>query len=155
MANIFGILGVPVYYADTEAKRLMNTDEELKQTISRIFGPEAYVDRQLNRPYIAAKVFNHAGMLDQLNTAVHPAVHRDFLRWCNRHSDAPYVIEEAAILVESGGSKQFDVILVVNADEAVRIRRVKARDGITEEEIRSRMARQMKPEDLNRYADYI
>ncbi len=155
VARIFGILGVPVYYADTEAKRLMNTDEMLKNGISGLFGPGAYTDGILNNSYLASRAFPDPALLSSLNALVHPAVHRDFNRWCEERTHFPYVIEEAAILIESGARKQFDFIVVVYADEETRIGRVSMRDGAVEAGIRERMKRQMSPQELNSYADHI
>ena len=155
VARIFEILGVPVYYADAEAKRLMNTTESLKEGMIRIFGPEAVVNGEINRSFIASKAFNDASLLSTLNALVHPAVHDDFKSWCRERQDEPYIIEEAAILVESGALKLFNFLIVVYADEAVRIQRVHDRDGTSFDAIRSRMEHQMPAEELNRYADYI
>ncbi len=155
VARIFKILGVPVYDADTEAKRLMNTDEALKKGLTGLFGPGAFAGDRIDTSFIASRVFADPSLLARLNALVHPAVHRDFIRWCERHEASPYVIEEAAILIESGGGKQFDIIVVVYADEDLRIQRVRERDGAPEQDVRRRMDRQMPQGELKKYADYL
>src|SRR5438105_2720818 len=73
VARVFEALGVPVYYADREAKRIMNEDVALKAQLVALFGEETYSNDQLNRPYISSIVFNNKEKLDLLNSVVHPA----------------------------------------------------------------------------------
>src|SRR6476469_9011098 len=66
VAKIFELLGIPVYYADDEAKRIMNQDEGLKKQIQKHFGEEAYTNGLLNLDYLASKVFNDKNKLELL-----------------------------------------------------------------------------------------
>src|SRR5687767_3768245 len=81
IANVFEVLGIPVYYADTEAKRIMNEDHQLRGEIVRHFGQEAYIDGHLNRAYLSSIVFNNKEKLSLLNSLVHPATIRDSKEW--------------------------------------------------------------------------
>ncbi len=157
VARIFPVLGIPVYNADLVARRLMNSEKKLIEGIMATFGKEAYKNGELDRNYMASKVFPDQDLLLRLNALVHPAVHHDFIRWCEMQTGTgvPYIVEDAAILVESGAYKQFDVIIVVHAEQRTRIRRVIERDGISEADVRSRMKRQMPDEELLHYADFV
>ena len=105
IANYFSSeFGIPVYYADTEAKALMNT-EALQNPIKKLLGEASYVNGKLDRKYVAGKVFKDQEALEQLNQIVHPAVGKHFKKWCTRQ-DAPYVLKEAAILNRM--NKQWD-----------------------------------------------
>ena len=138
VAGYFKELGVPIYIADEQAKLLMNTDKKLQREITNLLGPDAYKDGVLNRPYVATKVFNSKKMLSSLNAIVHPAVRRHFQEWVAAQ-DAPYVMQEAAILFENGGYKLFDFTILVTAPVKARIARTIKRDGTTESDVIKRI----------------
>lgn len=142
VAKVFKALNVPVYHADEEAKRLMEEQDELKEAIIRLFGPDVYLGNKLNRPYLASLVFGNFDNLENLNLLVHPAVRMDFNYWAARQKNK-YIIEEAAILFESGHFREFDYTIVVNAGENLRLRRVMERDSVSEDEVYQRISRQM------------
>ena len=81
VAGIFGVIGVPVAFADAEAKRLMNEDAGLREAIIRQFGAEAYPHGTLDRKYLANKVFADPAKLQLLNSLVHPVTIREGRRW--------------------------------------------------------------------------
>jgi len=155
VASIFEMLGVPVFYADHEAKVLMESNQELREGIIKLLGNNAFSDNKLNRGYIAARVFSDPDMLVKLNEIVHPAVHRYFLKWTESFAGIPYVVEEAAILFESGANNYFDYSILVTSPESLRIERVMKRDKVNEENVKARMKNQF-PEDKNlSMADFI
>lgn len=146
--------GAAVYYADSCAKELMNTDHILVENIKNLLGEQAYVHGQLDRRYVAERVFLDAALLDRLNAIVHPATYMDFEHW-RLCVEAPYVILESAILFESGGDKRCDVTVAVCIPENIRIGRVAERDGVSEEAVRARMGRQMTDEQRAARADIV
>lgn len=154
VARVFSILGIPVYDADEAARRLMNSDPRLKEEIIRFFGPSSYRDGLLDRSYIAGLVFNDAEKLGQLNALVHPVTIRDAEIWIGQQN-ASYVVKEAALLFESGAAAGLDVVVGVYAPAAIRIKRVMDRDGISAEEIRKRMDRQLDEEMKMKLCDHI
>ncbi len=155
VCSILEKLGVKVYYADSEAKRLMNTDPDLVIQIKALFGMEAYNGTSLNREFLAKEVFGDPAKLAFLNAAVHPVVRKDFSHWVQTQKDAPYVVEETAILFESGARQFLDGSILVYAPEGMRLQRVMERDGLNEEGVRSRMKNQMDEEDKKKLADHI
>lgn len=156
VSQLFEILGIPVFYSDTEAKKVMVTDVQLINAIKKHFGEEAYFpDGSLNRKLIASMVFNNDAELQKLNSLVHPAVFRAFDQWVSQYPDAPYVLKEAAVLFESGSYKDCDYTIIVTAPMDMRIARVMKRDGITEAEAQSREAKQMPQEQKQQLASYI
>lgn len=142
VARIFESLGIPVYYADDAAKRLMNSEGPLKSAIIAHFGEAAYTDGTLNRGWLGAQVFGQPEKLRLLNSLVHPATLADAEAWMHRQH-SPYAIKEAALIFESGSDQHLDLVIGVSAPEALRIARVQKRDGAGESEIRKRMAGQM------------
>ena len=154
VAGIFEVLGIPVYYADDEAKRLMNEDQGVKESIQNSFGDQSYANGLLNRTYLSTTVFNNAEKLALLNSIVHPATLRHAEQWIKTQS-AAYIIKEAALIFESGSHKSLDYVVGVNAPESIRIDRAMKRDNLTEEDIRARMKNQMPEEEKLQLCDFV
>lgn len=158
VCRIFESLGVPVYYADDRAKWLIGHDADLKAGIVALLGESAYLpDGNYNRAWVGGIVFQDKAKLAALNALVHPAVERDSQQW---HAEqiakgAPYTLKEAALLVESGGYRFMDALIVVTAPEALRIARVVARDGTSAEAVQARMANQLPESAKLELADYV
>ena len=156
VAKVFELLGVPVFYADDEAKKVMVADAILIDAIKQTFGAESYfADGSLNRKHIATIVFNKPAELEKLNALVHPAVFRAFETLEAKAKDAPYIIREAAILFESGSYKTCDRIIIVTAPLDKRIARVVQRDGIGIDEVKKREGRQMPEDEKKKLADDV
>ena len=155
VSKIFEVLGIPVFYADDEAKKVMVNDEILINAIKQTFGQESYFeDGSLNRKYISNIVFKSETELAKLNAIVHPATFRAFDNWVPKFKNAPYVLKEAALLFESSSYKMCDKTIIVTAPLEMRIQRVMQRDGLSEAEIRSRDAKQFTEEKKLELADY-
>jgi dephospho-CoA kinase len=155
VSKIFEVLGIPVFYADSEAKKVMVTDETLIASLKKTFGSESYfADGTLNRKHIAGIVFNNDTELEKLNALVHPAVFRAFDAWAAQITNVPYVLKEAALLFESSSYKMCDKAIMVTAPLELRVQRVMQRDGLSREEIISRDSRQFSEEKKLALADY-
>ena len=154
VAKIFEVLGIPVYYADAAAKRLMNEDDELKKNIIAHFGRESYENDQLNRSYISSLVFNNKEKLELLNSLTHPATIRDANKWMQRQT-SPYTIKEAALIFESGSAEHLDHVIGVYTPAPLRIQRIMQRDNTTREEVLQRMSRQIDEDIKMRLCDSI
>lgn len=155
ICEIFALLGVPVYHADQAAKKLMATNSRLKQQLITTFGNATFTtEGELDTKYIANKVFNNEKALKQLNALVHPAVLADFDQWCSQQQ-APYVLKEAALLIESGSYKQCDHTILVESPIALRIQRLLNRDNSTEAQIRARIANQLPDEEKAKVANFL
>ena len=142
ICKLFSILGVPVFQADKEARKIMNIDFNVQKKITRLFGEDVYLqDRSLDRSMLASIVFKSPSLLEKLNEIIHPAVRDAFMRWC-KNQEADYVIHEAAILFESGFHHFMDKNIAVIADEQIRIHRVMKRDRITDIEVKERIKNQ-------------
>jgi len=155
--KLFGELGIPIYYSDVEAKKLMVNDDRIVNSIKNMFGKDIYSGKELQRNKLAEIVFNDRSKLDELDEIVHPIVAENFEKWCEAQIlfDAPYVIEEAAIAIELGIQDRFDHIIVVTADEELRIERVMKRNNCTREQVLDRIKNQLPDEDKIKHADSI
>lgn len=156
VAAIFEAIGIPVAYADAEAKRLMNEDPGLREAIRLHFGEKAYHHDLLDRKYLAAQVFNDPERLRLLNSLVHPVTIREGRRWMDGQSERhPYAIREAALLFESAAAGELDFIIGVDAPPALRIHRAMQRDKVTREEVLHRMNNQINEEIKMRLCDAV
>lgn len=145
VCRILSVLGVPVFHADQEAKRLMQDDPALHAALIARFPQCHQAGGVLDRKGLADVVFNDPHALADLNALVHPAVRRAFAQWAVTQN-APYVAMEAAILAESGGHSTMDRVVTVEAPEDVRLQRVMARDGSNAEAVLARMRNQAEEE---------
>jgi len=141
VASYFKALGIPVYDSDTRAKELMQNDPLLREQITELLGEKAYSTGVLDRKWIASRVFSEPDLLIALNGLVHPAVRKDFEHW-RTEQRAPYVLQEAAILLENGAHKNLDRTLLVVAPEKMRIERVVQRDKVAPTQVLERMKHQ-------------
>lgn len=154
VAQLFITHGVPVYIADVEAKKLMQSQTILKK-IKIIFGDLVFDDKKINRAKLAAIVFKEPEKLAQLNAIIHPAVHEHFIKWVKKHRDYPYIIKEVAILFETGGEKYCDKVITVVAPASLRLQRVMKRDNATEEAVLARMNNQWTDEQRILKSDFV
>ena len=156
ICNVFQHLGVPVYQADIEARRLMSENESIRTGLLRYFGGEVFHGEQLNRKYLAERIFSDQDARAFVNSLVHPAVRADFAGWVQKWGGTtPYVIEEAALLFETGAWKELDYNILVDADVETRIERIIRRDGLDRSDVLARMASQLDPGKGREYADFI
>ncbi len=154
VANFFSELGIPIYYADLEARRLMKSSSLIKRKLIKEFGNDAYKDGELNTSFLASIVFKDKSKLAQINSIIHPEVAKDFLSWIKKQN-APYVIEESAILFENNLIDHFDYIITVTAPADVRINRIIKRDSTSKKEVLLRMNNQWDDKKKIELSDYI
>ncbi len=154
VAKMFQELGVPLYIADDRAKVLMNTSKIIRRKLIHLFGEEAYKDNELNRPFLASRIFENANLLKQMNAIVHPKVGADFLRWKEKQT-AAYVLKEAAIIFENNMASQYDLIITVVADLDQRIARVINRDNTTEAKVLAIVNNQLSDDEKAKQSDFV
>lgn len=156
VCKIFAVLGVPVFQADSVAGKLQNEDPVVVSKLTTLFGNQIYsAEGLLDRKRVASIIFDNKLLLEEVNNIVHPAVHQAFDHWKSKYGDSPYVIYEAAILFETGSFHNFDLSILVVADEEERIGRVMKREKTTVDAIRNRMRNQMIDSEKIKLADYI
>ena len=157
VCRIFESMGIPVYYADIEAKKLMNFDKNLKHSIKALLGDEAYhINGRLNRKWVASRIFSDKSLLEKINRLVHPAVKTDVKRWLEElPKKYSYALQEAALLVENGSYKALDGLISVSAPKDLRIQRVVKRDKTTIAAVQSRMNNQLPQEAKDAVADFV
>jgi dephospho-CoA kinase len=155
VAKEFEKLGVPVFYSDDEAKKIYENPDVQAQINSilpePVFNSAGQLDKEKYRNYI----FKNEEIRKQVNAIVHPMVRRKFEEFCHQHSGSSYVINEAALHIETGGWRLFDKVILVTAPLELRIERLKKRDGLNEEEIKRRIDAQMQESEKLKFADFV
>jgi dephospho-CoA kinase len=153
IANYIKSLGIPVYIADDEAKKLLN-DDTIQKEIKNAFGETIFENNLLSKERLSQIVFNDTDKLKKLNSIIHPAVKAHFKEWLEDHKKVPMIVKEAAILFESGSDQDCDAVITVVAPINTRIERVKQRDKIAEQEVLKRIKNQWSDEMRLEKSDY-
>ena len=154
IASVFQSLGIPIFNADIQAKKLMTSSRKLIKLVKEEFGNDIYKDSDLNKEKLASIVFSNSDKLQKLNSLVHPIVKEEFNNWCKKQT-SPYVIKEAAILFESNSHIGLDAVICVSAPLDLRMKRLLNRDDYSEKEIKKRIENQISQEEKQKLSDYI
>jgi dephospho-CoA kinase len=154
VCKVFNVLGIPVFSADYEAKRIMNSDHEIMDHVRSIAGKDVYASGSLDRMELARIIFKNKKLLKAINRIVHPVVFSNYKIWA-RSSSAPYVIMEAAILFESKAAHFVDKVITVVAPVEERIERVVRRNKLTREQVIDRINNQMDDEEKIKHSDWV
>lgn len=154
VAQVFSILGIPVFNADTEAKKAYS-DTVINEKVKQHFGEDIFKDNNLDTKKLAGIVFSDKEKLKILNGLIHPFVFRNFDGWCNNHKDCNYVIMESAVLFESGYQALFDKIITVSAPLEVCISRIIKRDNVSRDDAVKRINNQLPDEKKAALSDFV
>lgn len=156
VCKVFELLGVPVYYADIEAKQILDSNLEVRSNILKTFGNSVLNDEEkIDKKKLASIVFNHKENLEKLNSIVHPAVREHFENWLQQHSTQKYILKEAAILFESGSYKLVDKVIVVVAPLELKISRTIHRDKVTKAEVEQRISNQLNDDEKIKRSQFV
>ena len=154
VCKIFEILGIPIFHSDYEARKLYSDDEEVIGSLKAWYGKSIYrLEKEVDKEKLAEIIYKDPFELKRINALIHPKVRERFAEWINRHESLPYVINESALLFETGISESFDLIVNVAAPLEMRIERIISRDGRTKEEILAIANKQLSETDRIKRAD--
>lgn len=154
VSKIFQSFGIPVYNADNSAKEIVHHSAQVQSEIVDLLGPDAFINGNYNRTYVASIVFKDPEKLSALNKIIHPAVQQHFGEWLLVQS-SPYIVKEAALLFEAGSYKSLDKIITVCAPTDLRIERIKSRDHANESDIQKRISSQLSDEEKIKLSDFV
>jgi len=149
----FEALGIPVFYSDEEAKKCYS-DPQIMASVAELAGDDVFQNGILDRKLLAVRIFASDDLRKRINDLIHPRVREAFVQFYLRNQHVPYIINEAAILFETGAYKNFNKTILVSAPEDVRLARVMQRDGAAENDIKQRMAAQWSDEQKRALADF-
>ena len=154
VASVFQSLGIPIFNADIQAKKIMTSSGKLIKLVKEEFGNDIYKDSDLNKEKLASIVFSNSDKLQKLNSLVHPIVKEEFNNWYKKQT-SPYVIKEAAILFESNSHIGLDAVICVSAPLELRMKRLLNRDNSSKKETEKRIENQISQEEKQKLSDYI
>ncbi len=154
VCKVFSVLGIPVFSADDEARKLQDNDIDLRRKINDLAGKDLFTSGRLDRAALAELIFRNRELLEKVNSIVHPAVFSYYREWVKKQ-DTPYSIMEAAILFESGASEMMDRILTVVTPMEERIERVVKGKRLTREQVTERIMNQIDDETRISKSDYV
>jgi dephospho-CoA kinase len=154
VCNVFAVLGIPVFSADAEAKRIQDNDRDLQTKINTFAGKDLFTSGKLDRAEMASLIFSNKDLLEKVNSVVHPAVFKCFKEWAAMQ-DSPYSVMEAAILFESGASGMMDRIVTVVTPMEERIERLIRGNKFTREQVIERIKNQIDDESRIKESDYV
>jgi len=155
VSRLLNAMGIPVYIADTESKRLTESSPIIREKLTQKFGTDLYAEGKLNKALLASLIFENEDNRNYVNSVIHPEVLTDFEKWKIQQISFPLVAIEAAILFESGFADSVDVRVTVAAPEDLRIRRVESREGWSHASVIARMKSQLPEEEKIRRSDYV
>jgi dephospho-CoA kinase len=156
VCKVFKLLGIPIYFADDEAKKILDTSIDVKTNIINTFGIEV-IDTNgiIDRKKLALKIFNNKENLEKLNSIVHPAGAKHFENWLHENKSAKYILKEAAILFESKAYKAVDKVITVTAPIELKIQRAMQRDNTDRASIEQRIKNQLSDEEKIKRSHFI
>ena len=155
ICKVFNILGAPVFNSDLSAKEIMNNSNFVRSKLTNLFGDDIYLKSgNIDRKKIAEIIFNDKIALQSVNKIVHPEVRKAFVSWAEKQKVA-YVLQESAILFENNLNDFYDKIIVVTADDELRIKRTISRNGMERDQVIERMKNQQPQSVKASHADYV
>ena len=150
----FEDLGINTYSADKAAKKLINSDKDLIESIKNLFGDNIYDNNILDTVKLSKIVFQDSHKLESLNSIIHPAVAKDFKSFV-KTNDGNYIVKEVAIIFETNTEDNYDKIILVRAPLEDRIKRVILRDNISKDDVIRRVNNQIDDSTIIDKCDYI
>jgi len=155
ICKVFEILGVPVFYADLQAKECLD-EKEIKEAILKEFGASVFdKNKKVVRKLLAELVFRDKKKLESLNQIIHPRVNDKYANWAAQLLSTPYCIKEAAIVFETATQNKYDYNIMVYAPDELLIERTMKRDGQTIAEVNARLANQMSQKEKINLANFV
>jgi dephospho-CoA kinase len=143
VSKILETMGYAVYDSDKRAKELY-FHPAIRTSVIQLLGEHSYhLDGTLNKAYIGSKVFSDSKVLKDLEKILHPAVKKDFLDWQKDHQSSTILFKESALIFEKQLDKELDAVILVLASLEDRIKRIKLRDHISEDQIHERISKQL------------
>ncbi len=147
--------GYPVIKADDLSKSILQSDQKVKAAVIKEFGNESFVNDLPNKKFLAQEVFNNPVKLKKLESILHPKVVKEINRQIKiLIKSSPAVFVESALIYEADLEEQFDFVVLVAADQNIRLER-KIKSGTSREDFLLRDSNQIPEEEKKKRADFI
>lgn len=156
ISELLLILGIPVYIADLESKKLTNNSSIIRKELIKLYGKDIYNDDGLlNKIKLASIIFNDKKQLQKVNAIIHPEVKENLCEWLVNNKENDIVAYESAIMFESGFHKLTNKILTVYTPLEIRVNRIIKRDNSSREKALERIKSQMDDEERIKLSDFV
>lgn len=149
-------MGYSVIKADEIAKDLLANDEKVKREIIKHFGNEAYQEKEINKKFLADKIFSNPKNLNKINSIIHPLVIKKVSYMMDEKLQmSDLVFHEAALIYEADIEALFDIVVLISSDYKTRMERKKLYDNFSEAEFMKRESNQIPEEEKKKRADFV
>ena len=159
VAGMFKSLGARIIDADRISRDVMVPGSEVYKKVVNVFGEGILKDDQtIDRKKLGDMIFGNPEKIALLNECTHPEIFREIdrrVKEIRQKTPDALIIVDAALLVETGAYKTFDKLVVVYVDEETQLKRLKERDGFTDEEVTKRISSQMPLKEKVKYTDFV
>lgn len=168
ICRLFAAKGIPVYDSDSRTKQLYNRDKELIIALSQFVGDDIIIQKggeiSLNKPLFTEKIFNNPSLMERVKETLYPIVMSNFRRWRGAQQrlmtmgkrQIPFVVFESAVILENPlVMRDLDMVITIEADVELRVKRIISRDGKEREEIMARMNSQWSDKQRREIADMV
>lgn len=148
--------GYPVIEADEVSKTILVENKEVRSKVIKEFGEESFIGNRINKKYVAEKVFSDPENLSKINSILHPEVIQK-VKLLTKEFFKQYdiVFTEAALIYEAYMEDMFDYVVLITADQKLRMKRKAEEAGFSEEEFLKRDSNQIPDEEKKKQADFI
>ena len=155
-ANFLAEQSHPVIFADDISKELLANDPDVKNEIVSEFGAKAYQGKKINKKLLADNIFSNPSKLKKINSILHPRVRKRIEFISKEYFETKdFVFVEAAIIYESKIEKMYDFVVLIVADEKLRMKRISKSEKISEKDFINRSQNQLSDEVKKKKADFI
>ncbi len=154
--NFLAGKGYPVIKADDISKQILAEDKDVKEKVIKKFGKDSFTNNQINKKFLADKIFSNPANVVKINSILHPKVKKKVDELIQEQLiNNDILFTEAALIYEAEMENMFDYIVLITAKDNVRMKRVIANGKMTEEEFKKRDENQIRDEEKKKRADFI
>ncbi len=154
--NFLAEKGYPVIKADDISKQILANAQDVKEKVIKKFGEESFINGQINKKFLAEKIFSNPVNVSKINSILHPKVKREVSElMVNLLKNNDIIFVEAALIYEAEMEDMFDYVVLITAVRDVREKRITADGRLTKEEFKKRNENQIRDEEKKKRADFI
>ena len=148
--------GYPVINVDDVSKEILISDKEVRLKVEKAFGKESFKNGEINKKFLAEKIFSNPQNVIKINSIIHPKViEKVNILISDKLLNSNLVFAEAALIYEAEMEKYFDYVVVITAEDKLRLKRKVLFDNFTEEQFLRRDENQIPDTEKKKQADFV
>ena len=154
--NFITEAGFNVIKVDDISKKILKEDEDVRKKVIKEFGKDSFINKEINKKFLAEKIFSDAINVARINSILHPKVKREVEQLIQEELKKNHLVfVEAALIYEAEMENMFDYVVLITAVSSVREKRIVTSGKLNNEEFRKRDENQIKDEEKKKRADFI